>query len=305
MNFSAKLGAVSINQQTSTATGIAGTFGGIEAVVGNGVNATLTGVDAGETFNVTGGDSGTAGSLAFSGVGNLTGGAGDDSFVIADAGSLTGSIAGGGQTTSDTLNLSAKLGAVSINQQTSTATGIAGTFGGVEAVVGNGVNATLTGVDAGETFNVTGGDSGTAGSLTFNGVGNLTGGAGDDSFVFADAGSLTGSIAGGGQSTSDMLNFSAKLGAVSIDQQTTTATGIAGTYGGIEAVVGNGVNATLTGADAGETFNVTAADTGTAGTLAFSGVGNLTGGTGTDSFTLSAGTLSGALRRRDSPVRTP
>ena len=157
---------------------------------------------------------------SFTNIGNLTGGAGDDSFVLADAGSLTGSIAGGGQTTSDTLNLSAKLGAVSIDQQTTTATGIAGTFGGIEAVVGNGVNATLTGADAGETFTVTAADAGTAGSLAFSGIGNLTGGAGDDSFVLADAGSLTGSIAGGGQTTSDTLNLSAKLGAVSINQQT-------------------------------------------------------------------------------------
>ena len=257
---------------------------------------TLIADNVANTWTITGADAGTVTGIgSFTNIANLTGGTGDDSFVIADAGSLTGSIAGGGQTTSDTLNLSAKLGAVSINQQTSTATGIAGTFGGVEAVVGNGVNATLTGVDAGETFNVTGGDSGTAGSLAFSGVGNLTGGAGDDSFVIADAGSLTGSIAGGGQTTSDTLNLSAKLGAVSINQQTSTATGIAGTFGGIEAVVGNGVNATLTGVDAGETFNVTAADTGTAGTLAFSGVGNLTGGTGTDSFILSTGTLSGSL----------
>ena len=295
LNLSAKLAAVSINQQTATATGINGTYSGIEAVVGNGVNATLTGLDAGEAFNVTAADAGTAGSLVFTSIGNLTGGLGDDSFVIADAGSLTGSIAGGGQTTSDTLNLSAKLAAVSINQQTATATGINGTYSGIEAVVGNGVNATLTGLDAGEAFNVTAADAGTAGSLVFTSIGNLTGGLGDDSFVIADAGSLTGSIAGGGQTTSDTLNLSAKLAAVSINQQTAMATGINGTYSGIEAVVGNGVNATLTGLDAGEAFNVTAADAGTAGSLVFTSIGNLTGGTGTDSFTLSGGTLSGAI----------
>jgi hypothetical protein len=388
LNLSGKAGAVAINQQSSTATGITGSFGGIEAVVGNGATTTITGLNAGQTFNITGADAGTAGTLAFTGVGSLTGGGGDDAFAFAAGGSLTGlidggahstgdsadyslrgaltvivgtsitniesvtgtvaqtlqggnianawnvtgansgtlngmtftnfgsltggsgddtftlgaagtlsgSIAGGGQAVADTLNLSGKAGAVSINQQSSTATDITGSFGGIEAVVGNGATTTITGVNAGQTFNITGANAGTAGTLAFTGVGSLTGGSGDDTFTLGAAGTLSGSIAGGGQAVADTLNLSGKAGAVSINQQSSTATGITGTFGGIEAVVGNGATTTITGVNAGQTFNITGADAGTAGSLTFTGVGNLIGGSGADTFTgTGAGSLAGVL----------
>src|SRR5260370_18769281 len=52
---------------------------------------------------------------------------------------------------------------------------------------------------------------------------------------------------------------------------------------------------TFIGPDVGQIFNVTGGDAGTVGTTSFTQVGNLTGGTGADSFVLSGGTLSGAI----------
>ncbi len=63
----------------------------------------------------------------------------------------------------------------------------------------------------------------------------------------------------------------------------------------IESVTGDGINDTLVGADVANTWTVNGANAGTVGTVAFSGFSNLTGGTNTDGFTLSGGTLSGAL----------
>jgi len=245
---------VAINQQTAKATGITGTFSNIGSIVGNGVTS-IVGVDAGETFTISGANAGTAGSLAFSGVNSLTGGTGADSFVLS-GGTLSGTINGG-----------------------------AG-------------SDTLTGGNGGNTFTVTGANSGTVTGVTggFSNIENLTGGSGNDSFVFANAGSLSGNVVGGTQTTADTLDLSAKVGAVTINQQTATATGINGTFSGIEAVVGNGASTTLTGLTAGETFTLTGANAGTAGSLAFTGVGNLVGGSGADTFTGNVGSsLSGTL----------
>jgi len=254
LNYSTYGVPVAINQQTAKATGITGTFSNIGSIVGNGVTS-IVGVDAGETFTISGANAGTAGSLAFSGVNSLTGGTGADSFVLS-GGTLSGTINGG-----------------------------AG-------------SDTLTGGNGGNTFTVTGANSGTVTGVTggFSNIENLTGGSGNDSFVFANAGSLSGNVVGGTQTTADTLDLSAKVGAVTINQQTATATGINGTFSGIEAVVGNGASTTLTGLTAGETFTLTGANAGTAGSLAFTGVGNLVGGSGADTFTGNVGSsLSGTL----------
>jgi hypothetical protein len=310
LDLSNKVGAVTLNAGTGGATGLGGTFSGVETLVGNdgttGTNTTLSGANGANAWNVTGTNAGTLnGTLNFSGVGNLTGGTGNDSFVIQDAGSLTGSVVGGLHGTADTLDLSNKVGAVSINLQGSTATGLGGTFSGIETLVGNdgttGTNTTLAGPNAGATFDVTGTNSGTVAGLSFSGVGNLTGGTGNDSFVIQDAGSLTGSVVGGLHGTADTLDLSNKVGAVSINLQGSTATGLGGTFSGIEAFTGNdgttGTNTTLTGANGANVWNVTGTNAGTlSGTLSFSGIGNLTGGTGDDSFVIQgAGSLTGSI----------
>jgi hypothetical protein len=118
------------------------------------------------------------------------------------------------------------------------------------------------------------------------------GGTSTDSFIL-NGGTLSGSI-DGGTGTTDTLDLHLKSGAVVINQETGVATGIGG-FSGIEAVVGNGVTTTLTGANAGQTFTVTGADAGTAGSLTFTGVGNLTGGSGADTFTGTSGSLSGNI----------
>src|SRR5262249_6281028 len=116
--------------------------------------------------------------------------------------------------------------------------------------VGGGGTDTLTGDNAGDTFTVTGAGSGTlAGKIggSFSGIANLTGCSRNDNFFFQNGTSITGNIVGGGGTDS------------------------------------------LTGDNNGPTFSVTGAGSGTlSGNVggSFSGIANLTGGSGNDSFIL-------------------
>ncbi|MDO8787404.1 MAG: hypothetical protein Q7J42_04965, partial [Sulfuritalea sp.] len=210
------------------------TFGGtIDGAAGT---DELKATDGTNAWAVTGGDAGTFNTnTVFSNIEMLTGGSGDDTFTLANLGTVSGNIVGGGQTLADTLNLSAKVGAVSINQELATATGITGTFTQIEAVVGNDAGATttstITGVNAGQTFNVTGANSGTAGTLAFAQVGNLVGGTGADTFTGTGAGSLSGALADGGGATTlggtiQTVGDQIYTGAVTLNAATTlTSTG--------------------------------------------------------------------------------
>ena len=98
---------------------------------------------------------------------------------------------------------------------------------------------------------------------------------------------MSGLIDGGAQVGSDTLDYSAVTAAVT--------TKIGTNFANIESVTGDGINDTLVGADVANAWTINGANAGTVGTVAFNGFSNLTGGSNSDGFTLSGGTLSGAL----------
>ncbi|MDF1818491.1 MAG: filamentous hemagglutinin N-terminal domain-containing protein [Immundisolibacteraceae bacterium] len=184
---------------------------------------TVTGGNAGFTlagdvnFTVTGANDGTAGSVAFIDFESLTGGAGSNSFTFTDAGNLSGSINGAG--------------------------------GGGDSLIGD---------SDGNAFNITGANSGTLTGKTsgWSNIEIISGGIGADTFVFGNAGSISGALAGG--AGNDLLIGDA-----------------------------NGNVFTITGANAGTLAGKTSG---------WSGVEALTGGAGVDSFTFAnAGSLTGSL----------
>ena len=127
---------------------------------------------------------------------------------------------------------------------------------------------------------------------------NLAGGAGADSFVIANAGSI-GSIDGGGGSNTLDLSGRAS-GDFNLTGATAgTASGITGAYSNVATLKGNGTTSTLTGSATGSTFTASAANAGTVndgvGTTNFSGVPNLAGGAGNDSFAIGAGVALGSI----------
>ncbi len=207
------------------------------------------------TWNIPVPDAGTvAGGVAvtFGEIENLTGGAIDDSFVLADGVGLTGSINGAGG--NDSLDYGSYTTAIAVNLQTGAATGLGGTATNIDLLSGGTASDLLTGADAANTWNITANDLGNiGGSFSFSSIENLTGGTLADEFVFGDGVGVTGAI--NGEVGTDTLNYSAYTTGVAVDLQAGTATGTAGisnienaTGGsGADSLAGDGNNNSLNG----------------------------------------------------------
>ena len=261
---------------------------------------TLTGADAGSIAT-------TAGATSFVNIQTLTGGAGNDSFVL-NGGTLSGAINGGLGVNSLTADNVANTWNIT-GADSGTVTGVGGFSNIANLTGGTGTDSftlsggtlsgaidggltganTLTADNVANTWTISGADTGTVTGITgtFSHIGNLTGGSNDDAFTVGASGSVSGLIDGGAQVGSDTLDYSAVTAAVT--------TKIGTNFANIESVTGDGINDTLVGADVANTWTITGANAGTVGTVAFNGFSNLTGGSNSDGFTLSGGTLSGAL----------
>ena len=257
----------------------------------------LIGDDDGNAFTISGPDEGTLADKiggAFTGIENLGGGDGADSFTLAAGGRLTGEIDGG-------MGLDALTGDNNPNTFTLTGGG-AGTLArtGGSALIGGFTNIeNLEGGTGADTFNIEGAH-----------IGDLTGGDGNDSFVFSDGNELTGVI--NGRTGTDHLNYSARTDAINVnltgsdaDGYIGGATGIAISFSGIDRLTGGMGANSLTGIDAAATWTRSAGAGGNvvntytvmrpvAGgspvldRLSFTGFQNLTGGSMADVFEINA-----------------
>ncbi len=151
----------------------------IDQVRGGGNGFTLTGST---NYTITAENSGNAGSLSFVGWANLTGTAGDDSFVFASGGSLTGVI--NGAAGSDTVDYSA-LAAKTLDLA-------GGELLAIESVVGGDAGFSLIN---GSNYNITASNGGQVDAVNFSGWGNLSGTTGDDVFAF-NGGTVSGQVDG-------------------------------------------------------------------------------------------------------------
>ncbi len=303
LSYAAYTTNVSINLNTNTATGTGGASSVVNVIGGAGSD-TLTGADSANTWNVTGTNTGSVGGTSFSGVENLAGGTGADSFTFAALSSVD-SVAGNAG--SDTLDLSSDTSGVTVDLSLGTAS-YAGAISGIEDVVTGAGNDTIIGalsavlLDTGAgtdtldfsnvasnlniTVHVDGTTSVTDGVDTVNniaGAENIIGGTGTNTYTFEDGASIAGNITGG----SNILNYSAYTTNVSINLNTNTAMGTGGASSVVNVIGGTG-NDTLTGADNANAWSITGVNTGTVGSTSFSGIENLAGGTGADSFTFAA-----------------
>ncbi|WP_157976415.1 filamentous hemagglutinin N-terminal domain-containing protein [Parahaliea mediterranea] len=250
----------------------------VDTVIANG-GGTLTAATA-ASFELVGADEAVVevngnGGIRYNGFGQLQGSAASDTFDIT-AGSVSVGIDGGGVADNDTL-----LGASAYE---------------------------ISGANAGTA------NPGMANAVAFSNIESLVGTAADDTFTFA-GGTLSGSIDGAGTGDSDTVLGStayaingADAGVANSGQAVETTfsnienlTGTAGAdtfslVGGSlsGAIDGGGVNDgdTLQGATA---YTLTGTDSGTVGAADFSGIENLTGSSGADTFTFAGGTLSGTI----------
>jgi filamentous hemagglutinin family protein len=284
-NIGALVGG-SANDTFTLASGV--TFAG--TLAGGGGTNTLAATDGTNAWAITGANAGTLNGMAFSAMANLTGGSGTDTLTgrnNATAWSVTGARA----VTVEGMNASnmEALAGGALNDTFTLAGGVP-SFNG--AIAGGGGTDTLAATDGANAWAITGANTGTLNtSTTFTAITHLAGGSGADTFTFADAGSVTGTLAGGGTASVDTVDLSAKTGLVAINTQTGVATGSAGTSG-MEAFIGNGANTTLTGA----AFSLTGVNSGTADAgLAYSGVANLQGAAVANTIAGNGGSVSGTI----------
>ncbi|MFO0928639.1 MAG: calcium-binding protein [Gemmataceae bacterium] len=279
LDYSLYTTPIEVNRQTGTATG-AGVLVSVEGFVGGSAIDTLIGPDAANVWHITGANAGDLnGGTPFSGFETLVGGSAADTFAFATGGSVTAAVSGQGG--ANTLSFAAVATPVTVNLQTSTATGV-GSFTGIGAVVGGSAADTLLGANVSSTWDLTGGGAGTVNGLSFSGFDHLTAGSADDLFQIAAGGALAGTLIGGGGT--DTLTYAAWTTPVGVNLKTGTATALGG-VGGIERLRGGTGNDSLTGSDAGDVLD--------------GGPGNdvLNGGGGSDELTGGPGNdvLNGGL----------
>lgn len=258
---------------------------GVERVIGDNTTSVLTGGTTNTwTINATNAGSISDGvsTIEFQDFNQLVGGAGDDTFVFMDGGSITGtarSVDAAGQASRDTVDLSNLTSAID-EDVGSTIFGVTN----VERVIGNNTNSTLRGADTDNTWNITAANSGNVNSsdLIFVNFNNLVGGSADDNFVFANNSSSVVSINGGGHTTGDEADYR------NIDMMTvdlTLGTGIAN----IETLRGNGTDSFLRGQNITNTWTIDGTNQGNVNGINFFGFTDIVGGDRNDTFVFMTG----------------
>ncbi len=323
----------SANSGTLTGTGgfsnIQEFGGGTGTGTGTGTD-TLTGLNQDNSWDITGNNSGSVentntqtDTVAFTGMENLNGNSGIDSFVFQATGNVTGLIdtAGG----DDSVDLTLLSSAVTVELRDAANANLhilnAETISANIAFIN-----TLIGANANNNWDINSQNAGVVnGAINFSGFTNLTGGALDDAFVISGAnGQLTGGVIDGGGGTDSItgrntaniwnlnttdggiLSYGATLTLTTLsnienftggaDTDNFTLSGTGSTISG--AISGNGGNDTLTVSVVGNhNWEITGGDTGTVNDIGggFIDIDNLVGNSEVDTFTLSGGTLSGNM----------
>jgi len=235
-------------------------------------------------------------SLTFSEIENITTGDAANEIYIRAGGSLASLIGG---TSSDLLDLAQFNSAVTVDLTQKSLAPVS-LFENIDTITGTSLTDTLIGWDdQTNTWNITTDDAGTvtgstSGTVTFSSFENLTGGNSDDSFVFGDAVGLSGSLAGAGSGVSgNSISLAAYTTTVEVNLQSYNITGVTGTYSDIRNFTGGtSLQDRLIARDSQtNNWEITGQDSGTINTneVIFAGLEKLTGGTGTDTFTIAAG----------------
>jgi len=252
----------------SIAGSIAGGAGSDSLTADNVANTwTILGVDQGSVTNITG----------FSQIENVTGNNQLDAFVFGNGTSISGIVDGGGG--SDSADFAAEAGTVNIVLG-------ANAFTNIELFIGNNIDSTITGPVSSNLWNITGNNDGTVGTVAFTNFNNLLGNVSSDDFQFQDGSTITGLVDGG--AGLDTVDLSLESGVVNV------VLGSAG-FANIETFTGNNLTSTLTGDNIANTWIVTAVNTGSVGSVNFSGFNNLAGNANNDDFSLNGGSITGNI----------
>ncbi len=282
-----------------------------DTLTGRGDFATSWLIDGSDTVTTNGN------TINFSGMENLTGGANDDTFEIADGGSISGTINGGsGNNSLARSNSTGNNSWLLTGDDTGSVTYGATTtnFSLIQTLVGSSNGAvvdTLTGRgDFATSWLIDGSDTVTTNgnTINFSAMENLTGGTNNDSFEIADGGAVSGIISGGlGANSLELSNTSGNNNwLITGDDAGSVSYTITTLFNGIQTLIGSSnasVVDTLTGrSDFATDWSIDGTDTVTTNgnTINFSRMENLTGGANTDTFDISGiGTVAGLINGGD------
>jgi Ca2+-binding RTX toxin-like protein len=210
-----------------------------------------------DSWNLTASGAGNIiGVASFAGIENLVGGGKNDTFKVDDAGSLAGTIDGGGGVMNK-LDYSPTGSPVtfSLNNQTVVSAVDTIPFKHVQRFAGSTASDTLIGLDSATYWQIQGANEvwllipGSQFAPIFSSVENLQGGTEWDSFQF-HVGSISGSInGGGGRNRLDYQSNGAGIGdpGVAVDLAVGSATMVGGGIANVNYVVGSNGNDTLIG----------------------------------------------------------
>src|SRR5574337_1416614 len=262
----------------------------------------------------------------FSNIENLTGGTGNDDFLFSNGATVSGTVDGGAGGT-NTLDFTAYSTAVAVTLSGTNAFGYSGTTAGVPNPIG-GAFSEITAIDLpalANTLNLNNVSSlvlinSSAATNLFNltveqgGVPNLT--FGNVSVVNGGMGVGVANTLQSNEASANTWTITSANGGTYTETQTLTFSNFADLNGGLGAsnnfvlaggsvasiVGGAAPNNTLTGDNSGDTFTINALNGGglTSGVTtlvtAFSGIDNLAGGSGNDTFAFTGnGAVSGNL----------
>jgi Ca2+-binding RTX toxin-like protein len=283
LNYSAYTTPVTVNLDTSTATGC-GVFDDIDRIIGGSVKDNLIGPNSPETWDIVGNDEINVFGMEFESFENLTGGTADDTFEFSDGAGVTGLIDGGDG--SNILDYSAYTTKITVDLENLTATGCGG-FANISQIIGGTISDDIIGPNVDNTWNITGSDEIDVLGIEFTSFENLFGGTKNDTYNFSDGAGVTGIIDGG--DGLDTLNYSAYSSNITVNLETNTATGTAGAYD-IEKVIGGSGSDTLIGPNSANAWSILSTNKGEIpGIIEFDNIENLVGGNAQDIFVFSDG----------------
>lgn len=291
LSYSGHATGVAVDLAQGTGTGLGSGFVNIGSFTGSAHVDTLTGPGTSSTFDFMGLDNFTVnGGTTVYHFENVIGGPEGDTFRFYSGSGLSGYLNGGLGT--NILDYSLFGAPVTVNIGPTplpalparyAATGIGGGFVNAKTILGSASAEDLfIGPRNGSTFNITGADAFAVGAFNVTGFENLTGGAGADTFQMGPTGSLRGRLNGGGGNNT--LNYSGRGAPVTVNLGAGTATGLGG-FQNIRKFIGTSGLDTLIGTSAGDTFNITANNTGNVGgNVQFEAFDLLDGADGNDVF---------------------
>ncbi|WP_083607914.1 filamentous hemagglutinin N-terminal domain-containing protein [Teredinibacter haidensis] len=232
--------------------------------------------------------------LEFIHVDNISGGAADDYIQLANTGSISGVIRGGdasdANSDSDSLILTGIDRAIHLSLSGSDAADVRAT--GFESVEANAAfENELAAGNSDNSWIISGSNSGEIEAMDFTGFASLVGGTANDSFVFEQGGSISGTLDGGAHTSADSVDMSRVIGSITVNLGEGE-----NAVRNIEVLTGNN-EASLIAANQANRWDISSGENSGIinDAITFTDFNNLIGGNARDIFNVNGGSVTGSI----------